>query len=126
MEFNLLLGDTGGDAHASELQLTEIAAQGERGRLIGRANGTMPCTTRRDRKATRHYTGVEAEITAFASSTPPEGAKRWTLGLLEQAKQAWRGPVSSRSSGRRSKTGLADQALIPPSTMSIDPVVKLL
>ena len=32
-----------------------------------------------------YQTKVEAEVTALACSTPPEGAKRWTLLLLEAA-----------------------------------------
>src|SRR4030065_1194010 len=32
-------------------------------------------------------TDVEAQITALGGSEPPEGAKRWTLELLEQAAQ---------------------------------------
>ena len=41
-------------------------------------------------------TDVEAQITALACSSPPAGAKRWTLGLLEQAAQAQAGigPIS--------------------------------
>jgi len=47
-------------------------------------------------KPRRYDTDVEAQITALACSTPPEGAKRWTLGLLEQAAQAQAGigPIS--------------------------------
>lgn len=32
----------------------------------------------------RYQTDVEAEITALSCSAPPEGAKHWTLVLLEQ------------------------------------------
>lgn len=32
----------------------------------------------------KYETNVEAEITALSCSTPPAGAKRWTLVLLEQ------------------------------------------
>jgi hypothetical protein len=32
----------------------------------------------------KYETGVEAEIAALSCSTPPAGAKRWTLVLLEQ------------------------------------------
>lgn len=41
-------------------------------------------------------TDVEAPIAALACSAPPAGAKRWTLGLLEQAGQAQAGlgPIS--------------------------------
>jgi hypothetical protein len=44
----------------------------------------------------RYDTDVEAQITALACSAPPEGARRWTLGLLEQAAQAQPGvgPIS--------------------------------
>lgn len=47
-------------------------------------------------KPRRYDTDVEAQITALACSSPPEGAKRWTLGLLEQAAQAQAGigPIS--------------------------------
>jgi len=47
-------------------------------------------------KPRQYDTDVEAQITALACSTPPEGAKRWTLGLLEQAAQAQAGigPIS--------------------------------
>ena len=47
-------------------------------------------------KPRQYDTDVEAQITALACSTPPEGAKRWTLGLLEQAAktQAGIGPIS--------------------------------
>ena len=37
----------------------------------------------------REYGGdVEAQVAALACSSPPGGAKRWTLALLEQAAQA--------------------------------------
>jgi transposase len=39
-------------------------------------------------KPRQYDTDVEAQITALACSTPPEGAKRWTLVLLEQAARA--------------------------------------
>ncbi|MEK7737980.1 MAG: helix-turn-helix domain-containing protein [Pseudomonadota bacterium] len=42
-------------------------------------------------KPRQYDTDVEAQITALACSSPPEGAKRWTLGLLEQAAQAQAG-----------------------------------
>jgi len=47
-------------------------------------------------KPRRYDTDVEAQITALACSSPPEGAKRWTLALLEQAAQAQAGigPIS--------------------------------
>lgn len=47
-------------------------------------------------KPRQYDTDVEAQITALACSSPPEGAKRWTLGLLEQAAQAQAGigPIS--------------------------------
>lgn len=47
-------------------------------------------------KPRQYDTDVEAQITALACSAPPEGAKRWTLGLLEQAAQAQAGigPIS--------------------------------
>lgn len=47
-------------------------------------------------KPRQYDTAVEAQITAMACSTPPTGAKRWTLVLLEQAAQAQAGigPIS--------------------------------
>ena len=42
-------------------------------------------------KPRQYDTDIEAKITALACSTPPEGAKRWTLALLEQAAQAQAG-----------------------------------
>src|ERR1035437_2274868 len=47
-------------------------------------------------KPRQYDTDVEAQITALACSSPPEGAKRWTLALLEQAAQAQAGigPIS--------------------------------
>ncbi|MBW8077159.1 MAG: helix-turn-helix domain-containing protein [Gallionella sp.] len=47
-------------------------------------------------KPRQYDADVEAQITALACSAPPEGAKRWTLGLLEQAAQAQAGigPIS--------------------------------
>ena len=39
-------------------------------------------------KPRQYDTDVEAQVTALACSTPPEGAKRWTLLLLEQAARA--------------------------------------
>ena len=47
-------------------------------------------------KPRQYDTDVEAQIAALACSTPPAGAKRWTLGLLEQAaqSQAGIGPIS--------------------------------
>lgn len=38
-------------------------------------------------KPCQYGTDVEAQISALACSAPPEGAKRWTLALLEQAAQ---------------------------------------
>jgi transposase len=47
-------------------------------------------------KPRQYDTDVEAQIAALTCSTPPAGAKRWTLGLLEQAarSQAGIGPIS--------------------------------
>ena len=39
-------------------------------------------------KPRQYDTAVEAQIAALACSAPPEGAKRWTLLLLEQAARA--------------------------------------
>ena len=43
-----------------------------------------------------HGADVEAQVSASACSTPPAGAKRWTLELLEQAARAHEGigPIS--------------------------------
>src|SRR5208282_519750 len=45
------------------------------------------CDVARSGKPREYDTDVEAQITALACSAPPEGAKRWTLELLEQAAQ---------------------------------------
>jgi len=47
-------------------------------------------------KPRQYDTAVEAQLAALACSAPPAGAKRWTLGLLEQAAQAQAaiGPIS--------------------------------
>jgi hypothetical protein len=47
-------------------------------------------------KPRQYDTDVEAQVVALACSDPPEGATRWTLGLLEQAAQAQAGigPIS--------------------------------
>ena len=47
-------------------------------------------------KPRRYTTDTEARIAALACSAPPEGAKHWTLALLEQAarRQAGIGPIS--------------------------------
>lgn len=47
-------------------------------------------------KPRQYGAGVEAQISALACSAPPEGAKRWTLELLEQAAHGLAdvGPVS--------------------------------
>ena len=54
------------------------------------------CDVARSGKPKEYGTDVEAQITALACSKPPEGAKRWTLELLEQAaqKQADIGQIS--------------------------------
>jgi transposase len=54
------------------------------------------CDVARSGKPQEYDTDVEAQIVALACSEPPEGAKRWTLELLEQAarKQAGIGPIS--------------------------------
>ena len=54
------------------------------------------CDVARSGKPKEYGTDVEAQITALACSEPPEGAKRWTLELLEQAaqKQADIGQIS--------------------------------
>jgi hypothetical protein len=47
-------------------------------------------------KPRQHDTDVETQITALACSTPPKGAKHWTMVLLSQAAQAQPriGPIS--------------------------------
>ena len=47
-------------------------------------------------KPCQYGTDVEAQISAMACSAPPEGAKRWTLELLEEAAHALTdvGPIS--------------------------------
>ena len=47
-------------------------------------------------KPRKYDTDVEAKISALACSTPPTGAKCWTIALLEQAAkgQAGIGPIS--------------------------------
>jgi len=45
-------------------------------------------------KPCQYDTDVEAQIAALACSSPPAGAKRWTLDLLERAAQAGIGPIS--------------------------------
>lgn len=53
-------------------------------------------------KPRQYDTNAEAQVAALACSTPPTGAKRWTLGLLEQAAQAQAGMGSiSRETIRR-------------------------
>jgi transposase len=53
-------------------------------------------------KPRAYGTDVEAQITALACSAPPEGAKHWTLKLLEQAAQEQEGIGSiSRETIRR-------------------------
>jgi len=53
-------------------------------------------------KPPRYETEVEARVTALACSNPPQGAKRWTLMLLEQAARAEPGmPGISRETIRR-------------------------
>ena len=47
-------------------------------------------------KPVQYGADVEAQISALACSSPPQGATRWTLGLLEQAAHALAdvGPIS--------------------------------
>lgn len=47
-------------------------------------------------KPVRYGTDVEAQISALACSSPPQGATRWTLELLEQAAHSLNdiGPIS--------------------------------
>src|SRR3989338_9394156 len=45
------------------------------------------CDVARSGKPREYDTDVKAQITALACSEPPEGDKRWTLELLEQAAQ---------------------------------------
>lgn len=49
-----------------------------------------------------YHTDQEAKVVALACSQPPQGAKRWTLGLLTQAARKERGMKQiSRESIRR-------------------------
>jgi len=48
-------------------------------------------------KPIEYDTDAEARVAALACSTPPAGAKRWTLTMLEQAAQAEIGPISRES-----------------------------
>lgn len=53
-------------------------------------------------KPRQYDTDVEAQISALACSTPPAGARRWTIALLEQAARAQPGVDSiSRETIRR-------------------------
>lgn len=53
-------------------------------------------------KPRQYDTDVEAQISALACSTPPTGARRWTIALLEQAARAQPGIDSiSRETIRR-------------------------
>jgi hypothetical protein len=53
-------------------------------------------------KPRQYDTDVEAQISALACSTPPAGARRWTITLLEQAARAQPGIDSiSRETIRR-------------------------
>jgi hypothetical protein len=54
------------------------------------------CDMARPGKPRLYATDVEAKIAALACSEPPEGAKHWTLELLEDAAQgqADMGPIS--------------------------------
>lgn len=53
-------------------------------------------------KPRQYDTDVEAQISALACSTPPTGARRWTISLLEQAARAQPGIDSiSRETIRR-------------------------
>jgi transposase len=45
------------------------------------------CDEPRSGKPREYDTDAEAQITALACSKPPEGARRWTLKLLEQVAQ---------------------------------------
>ena len=56
----------------------------------------------RSGKPPQYGADVEAHISALACSAPPEGAKRWTMVLLEQAAQTQAGKGSvSRETVRR-------------------------
>lgn len=54
------------------------------------------CDIARPGKPTQYGADVEAQISALACSSPPEGATRWTLELLEQAAHSLAdvGPIS--------------------------------
>jgi len=57
-------------------------------------------------KPCQYGADVEAQISALACSAPPEGAKRWTLALLEQAVRSTAevGPISRETIRRLLKT----------------------
>ena len=56
-------------------------------------------------KPRQYDTDVEAQVSALACSTPPKGAKHWTIALLEQAAQAQAGigPISRETVRRMLK-----------------------
>ena len=62
-------------------------------------------------KPRQYDTDVEAQIAALACSAPPPGAKRWTLGLLEQAAQSHAdiGPISRETIRRLLKKTLSSR-----------------
>lgn len=90
------------DRGVSESQITAILGVGRTAIWRTRAaylEGGAEYAVRdvaRPGKPCRYGTDVEAQISALACSTPPEGATRWTLELLEQAAHSLAdvGPIS--------------------------------
>lgn len=90
------------DRGIPEAQIMEVLGVGRtaiwrtRGAYLEGGVEYAVCDVARSGKPREYDTDVEAQITALACSEPPEGAKRWTLELLEQEaqKQADIGQIS--------------------------------
>ena len=83
------------DRGIPEAQIMAVLGVGRSAYLEGGAEYAL-CDVARPGKPRQFATDVEAKITALACSEPPEGARRWTLELLEQAAQGQAdiGPIS--------------------------------
>ncbi len=105
------------DREVPESQIMEVLGIGRTAIWRTRAaylQGGLECALHdgaRPGKPRQYDTDVEAQITALACSTPPEGAKRWTLGLLEQAAQtqAGIGPISRETIRRLLKKTVSNR-----------------
>ena len=81
------------DRGIPEAQIMEVLSVGRtalwrtRGAYLEGGVEYAVCDVARSGKPREYDTDVEAQITALACSEPPEGAKHWTLELLEQAAQ---------------------------------------